>query len=74
MMLTWIKQHLNYIWSSIHEKVKRDWGWVEQKALLIKKACIQLQIKLSNIFFNKRFLSWKKVMDKISLNDKSTPS
>ena len=26
------------IWSSIHEKVKQHWGWVEKKALFIKKS------------------------------------
>ena len=24
-----IKQYLSKIWSSIHEKVKQHWGWVE---------------------------------------------
>ena len=38
MMLICIKQHLSNIWSSIHEKVKQHWGWVEKKALLIKKS------------------------------------
>ena len=37
MMLICIKQHLSNILSSIHEKVKQHWGWVEKKALLIKK-------------------------------------
>ena len=36
MMLICIKQHLSKNWSSVHEKVKQDWGWAE-KALLIKK-------------------------------------
>ena len=31
MMLVCIKQHLSNIWSSIHEKVKQHWGWVEKK-------------------------------------------
>ena len=26
MMITCIKQHLNNIWSSVHEKVKQHWG------------------------------------------------
>ena len=34
MMLLCIKQHLSNIWSSIHEKVKQHWGWVENKRLL----------------------------------------
>ena len=37
MMVTYIKN----IWSSIHEKVKQHRGWVEKKALLLKKACSQ---------------------------------
>ena len=32
------KQHFSNIWSSIHEKVKQHWDWVEKKTLLIKKA------------------------------------
>ena len=35
-----IKQHLSKIWSSIHEKVKKDWGWVETEVLLIKKCVL----------------------------------
>ena len=38
MMRICIKQHLSSIWSSIHEQVKQQWGWVEKKALLIKKS------------------------------------
>ena len=37
MMLISIKQHLNNIWSSINEKVKQHWGWVEKKHCLEKK-------------------------------------
>ena len=40
MMVTCINQHLSNIWSSIHEKVKQKWSWVEKKALFIKKACM----------------------------------
>ena len=38
MMLIRTKQHLSNIWSSIHEKVKQHWGWVE-KSVAYKKAC-----------------------------------
>ena len=31
MMLICIKQHPSNIWSSIHERVKQHWGWVEKK-------------------------------------------
>ena len=27
MILIFIKQHLSSIWSSIHDKVKQQWGW-----------------------------------------------
>ena len=37
MMLISIKQHLSDIWSSIQEKVKHHWGWVEKKCYLWKK-------------------------------------
>ena len=43
-MVTCIKQYLNNIWGSIHKKVKQHWGWVEKKALLIKKACASVSI------------------------------
>ena len=36
MMFLSIKQHLINIWSSIHEKVKQHWGWVEKKRCLQK--------------------------------------
>ena len=39
LMLACIKQHVNKIWSSILEKVKQHWGWVE-KSVAYKKACI----------------------------------
>ena len=41
MVLKCIKQCLSNIWSSIHEKVKQQWGWVEKKALLIKKRVLK---------------------------------
>ena len=34
MMLICIKQHLSNTWTSIHEKVKQHWGWVEKKRCL----------------------------------------
>ena len=37
MMYICIKQHLSNIWSSIHEKVKQHWGWVEKKRCLYTK-------------------------------------
>ena len=37
IMVICIKQHLSNIWSSIHEKVKQHWDWVEKKLCLIKK-------------------------------------
>ena len=40
MLIICIKQHLSNVWSSIHEKVKQHWGWVEKKALLVKKRVI----------------------------------
>ena len=39
MILICIKQHLSKLWSSIHEKIKQCWGWVEKKLCLLKKAC-----------------------------------
>ena len=34
ILVTCIKQHLSIIWSSIHEKVKQHWDWVEKKSCL----------------------------------------
>ena len=34
MMLICIKQHLSNIWSSVYEKVKQYWGWVQKKRCL----------------------------------------
>ena len=31
MIVTYIKQDLSNIWSSIHEEVKQHWSWVEKK-------------------------------------------
>ena len=28
------KQHLSNIWSSVHEKIKQQWDWVEKKLCL----------------------------------------
>ena len=34
IMLLCTKQHLGNIWSSIHEKVKQHWGWVQKKCCI----------------------------------------
>ena len=34
MMVIYIKQCLSNIWSSIHEKAKQHWCWVEKKRCL----------------------------------------
>ena len=31
MMAICVKQQLSNIWSSIHEKIKKHWGWAEKK-------------------------------------------
>ena len=40
MMRICITRHLSNIWSSIHKRVKQQWGW--KKALLIKRPCVLL--------------------------------
>ena len=47
MMVISIKQHLNKIWSPIHEKVKQQWGWV-QKSVAYKKS-----VYWKRVFFKK---------------------
>ena len=37
MMFIFIKQLLSNIWSSIYEKAKQHWGWVE-KSVAYKKS------------------------------------
>ena len=37
MMVICIKQRLSNIWSSIYEKFKQHWGYVEKKHCLYKK-------------------------------------
>ena len=38
-MLICIKQQLSNIWSSIREKVKQHWGWVEKKQITSGYPC-----------------------------------
>ena len=36
MMVICIEQHLSNIWSSVHEKVKQHWAWVEKSVVYTK--------------------------------------
>ena len=56
MMLLCIKQHLSNIGSSIHEKVKQHWGWVD-KSVASKKKCVQDHIILK-IFTLEGVYTW----------------
>ena len=49
IMVTCIKQHLSNIWSSIHEKVKQHWGWVEKSVAYKKKHVMDKQQTGSSI-------------------------
>ena len=51
IMLICINQQLRKIWSSIHEKVKQHWDWVEKKRRLWKKACSQMWTHSSYLLF-----------------------
>ena len=42
IMLVGIRQHLRNIWSSIYEKGKQKWGWVEKKRVLHRKAAVYM--------------------------------
>ena len=44
MMVICIKQQLSNIWSSIDEKVKQRWGWVEKSVAYLKKRVIRKNI------------------------------
>ena len=48
MILRHIKQDLSNIWSSIREKVKQHWSWVE-KGVVWKKACKCLNLNMANL-------------------------
>ena len=62
-MLTCINQQAINIWSSIHEKVKQHWDWVE-KSVAYKRACIfrssrpQMFFKI-NVFKNSAIFTGK---------------
>ena len=62
MMLVWIKQQLSNIWSSIHEKVKQLWAWVE-KSVPYKKSVYYLCLFLCLLAFVKsKFRSLQSIM------------
>ena len=46
MVTICIKQYLRNIWSSIYEKVKQHWGWVEKKCCL-QKECVHKKLIFS---------------------------
>ena len=56
MMLIGIKQHLRNIWSSIHEKVKQQCGWVKKSVAYKKKG-----VGFILWFFNHNFHLYKKL-------------
>ena len=58
MMVTCIKQHLSNIWSSILEKGKQNWGWVEEKRCLFFAITSINWINVYCIKLLHTFLSW----------------
>ena len=69
-VLVWWALYLSNTWSSIHEKVKQHWGWVEKMRCLLKKRGIDVKtaiFKLENMykfvlafFFFIVLLSWQR--------------
>ena len=53
MMLTCIKQHASDIWSSVHEKVEQQWGWVEKSVAYDKNMYWSGTNKMSKQLFSK---------------------
>ena len=51
MMLICIKLHLGNIWSSIHEKVKQYWGWVDMNLAYEKSVYLEIAVK-KKVFIN----------------------
>ena len=61
MMVICIKQHLSNIWSSIHEKVKQHWGWVEKNVAYKKNVYLLVLItgRYKNITYDITMLKSK---------------
>ena len=60
MILLCIKQHLSNIWSSIHGKIKKRWGWVEKERRLWKKRLSQVKIQKQWILISNEISIFKK--------------
>ena len=63
MMVICIKEHLSNIWSSIHDKFKQHWGWVE-KSVAYKKSVQFIRSKTTdlhkfNTLFNLTIYIWR---------------
>ena len=78
MMLICMKQYLNNICGSVHEKVKQQWGWVEKSGAYKKNikskmayyrgiTLFGLHYKLHLIFSNWISISKKKVYEEVDL-------
>ena len=66
MMVKCIKQHLSNIWSSIHESVKQNWGWVEKTLYFFLKLNMVLQVyALQNQIFRGKILFGQKLPDMV---------
>ena len=59
MIIISIKQHLSNNRGSIHENIKPRWGWVEKKALLIKKSIYINRWQNRFIFYKDAFTNIK---------------
>ena len=51
-MFVCIKQRLSNVWTSVHEKVKQNWDWVEKSVAFQKQYLIF--IKQDDLCHNKR--------------------
>ena len=59
MIIISIKQHLSNNRGPIHENIKPRWGWVEKKALLIKKSIYISRWQNSFIYYKHAFTNIK---------------
>ena len=46
-MVICTKQHLSKIWSSVYEKLKQHWGWVEKKSVAYEKKSVYMPPRIA---------------------------
>ena len=72
MMVIRSKQYLSNIWSSIHDKVKQHWSWLEKKRvyhLVVMGFCLYIEIHLlCQFFYARNLFMYKNANETIQTN------